>query len=184
MKQKVISGIVGFVIFSIFTLCMISINSDFFDKKETKVSAGESHPKDDKKEEAKDKFYTKDDVSVYYNEDDFTKDEDIQETRYANTSVNVRENDDTNSMIIATLVKNQKVDVTGKTSTGWYKINYHGSTGYVKGEYLNKEKVSTTSNTDSSDNNINNSNSSSNNYSSDYNYSNNTYSDDSLYGEG
>ena len=36
---------------------------------------------------------------------------------------------------VATLKKGTKVDIVGKT-TGWYKISYGGSTGYMSSDYV------------------------------------------------
>jgi hypothetical protein len=49
--------------------------------------------------------------------------------------VNFRSGPSTNYKVIATLKKGTKVDIVGKTS-GWYKISYGGSTGYMSSTYV------------------------------------------------
>lgn len=173
MKQKVISGVIGLIIFTIFTLCMISFNSDFFDKKDNEtVLANENKEEETIKKEDEDKSdSTSDKISINYNE--VFNDEELDEVRYANVSVNVREKDDVKSGIIATLTKNQEVNVIGKTASGWFKINYHGVEGYVKGEFLNKEEVLLKSSSEQLDYGIDNSSTYNNNNTNNDNNNNN-----------
>ena len=49
--------------------------------------------------------------------------------------VNFRTGPSTNYKVIATLKKGTAVDIVGKAS-GWYKISYNGSTGYMSSSYV------------------------------------------------
>jgi len=61
-----------------------------------------------------------------------------------NTSgLNVRSGDSTSYAIIGALNQNDKINVTGKTSNGWYQFDYNGKKGYVSGNYLSTEKQDT-----------------------------------------
>ncbi len=50
----------------------------------------------------------------------------------------VRLGNNTNYKSIGYLKKNAKINVTGKTSNGWYRINLKGKVGYVSGKYLKR----------------------------------------------
>lgn len=58
----------------------------------------------------------------------------------ANT-LNVRSGNGTNFQSIGSLKRNNRINVTGKTSNGWYRFNYNGKTGYVHGKYLKGEQT-------------------------------------------
>lgn len=64
---------------------------------------------------------------------------------YAKQSVNVRESNNTNSNILTTLSRNQAIQVTGQTADGWYQVNWWGTTGYVKNEYLSDTQLASSS---------------------------------------
>lgn len=71
-------------------------------------------------------------------------------TMYAQSSVNVRDLQDTNGNKVGGLSTNQEVSVTGQCNeTGWYRINYNGGTAYVSNSYLGDSKVETKKNTNS-----------------------------------
>ncbi|MGM9987325.1 MAG: N-acetylmuramoyl-L-alanine amidase, partial [Bacillaceae bacterium] len=54
-----------------------------------------------------------------------------------NTDVlNVRDKASTSGNKIGRVYKGKVLNVLGKESNGWYKINYEGKTGYVSGEYV------------------------------------------------
>ena len=87
--------------------------------------------------------------------------EDMDATKYAKSTVNVRSLPDTDGEKIGGLSQNDEVKVTGKCKeTGWYRIEYSGNVAYVNDSYLVDNKVETTtaseqtadqtSNTDSS----------------------------------
>lgn len=61
-------------------------------------------------------------------------------TMYASADVNVRESHSTNSKVFETIKAGTEVTVTGKTSNGWYRIDYNGGMAYINDEYLAKEK--------------------------------------------
>ena len=66
-----------------------------------------------------------------YTFDDFTTE------LYAKSSVNVRDLPSTDGNILGVLSQWEKVTVTGQCNeTGWYRISYGGSVGYVSGKYL------------------------------------------------
>ena len=67
--------------------------------------------------------------------------EDMSATMYAQKPVNVRSGPSTDYDKIGGLSKNQEVTVTGKASTGWYRISYNGIDGFVAASYLGNEKV-------------------------------------------
>jgi uncharacterized protein YkwD len=71
---------------------------------------------------------------------------DASKTMYAKSSVNVRDLPSSDGNKLGGLSTNQEVTVTGQCNeTGWYRIEYKGSTGYVSNKYLSDEKVATTS---------------------------------------
>lgn len=64
------------------------------------------------------------------------------------SALNVRKSATTRSKRIGLVYKGNHLSVLGKTSNGWYKINYKGKTGYVSGKYVKAVKsTSTTSKT-------------------------------------
>lgn len=67
---------------------------------------------------------------------------DMSATKYAQCSLNVRDLPGTDGAKLGTLSLNQAVTVTGQCNeTGWYRIDYNGSTGYVSNKYLGDNKV-------------------------------------------
>lgn len=63
-------------------------------------------------------------------------------TMYAKSVVNVRDLPSTDGERMGGLSYNQEVAVTGSCNeTGWYRIDYNGSVGYVSGSYLLTEKI-------------------------------------------
>ncbi len=67
--------------------------------------------------------------------------EDMSATMYAKQSVNVRSLPSTDGEKLGALAYSQEVNVTGKCNeTGWYRINFNGSVGYVSNNYLLTEK--------------------------------------------
>lgn len=63
---------------------------------------------------------------------------------YSTAIVNVRTGAGTDYDKLATLMPDTEVSVTGKTSDGWYRIDYNGQTGYVSAEYFTDVKPVTT----------------------------------------
>lgn len=62
--------------------------------------------------------------------------------KYAKTSLNVRSAPSVDAEKIGTLSESQKVNVTGQCNeTGWYRIEYGSTFGYVSEGYLQDEKV-------------------------------------------
>ena len=62
---------------------------------------------------------------------------DFTATMYVSTAtLNVRDSWTSGSTQVGTLTYGEAVDVTGKCSNGWYRINYAGHTAYVSGSYL------------------------------------------------
>lgn len=70
---------------------------------------------------------------------DFTV-EDLTATKYATISLNVRSGPSTEFGRIGALNEGDEVKVTGRASTGWYRIEYKGETGYVSNIYLSDDK--------------------------------------------
>jgi len=61
---------------------------------------------------------------------------DVKKTMYVINQVNVRSGAATDYEKIGSLNRNEKVTVTGIASTGWYRIDYNGTVGYVSDKYL------------------------------------------------
>ena len=51
------------------------------------------------------------------------------------SSLNVRSGPSTNTSVVGSLPHGTVVQITGK-SGDWYKINFNGTTGYVKGDFV------------------------------------------------
>ena len=69
---------------------------------------------------------------------------DMDATKYAKSSVNVRNMPGTDGEKLGSLSFNQEVKVTGQCNeTGWYRIEYSGETAYVSDSYLVDSKVET-----------------------------------------
>lgn len=62
-------------------------------------------------------------------------------TLYAQQAANVRSGPSTDYEVIGSLSLNKEVVVTGKASTGWYRISYNGGEGFVANSLLGSEKV-------------------------------------------
>lgn len=54
----------------------------------------------------------------------------------ASGSLNLRNEPNTSSKIIATIPKNAEIEVLEEPVTGWYKVNYQNYTGYVSKKYV------------------------------------------------
>lgn len=68
--------------------------------------------------------------------------EDLSATMYASDSVNVRSGPNADYKRIGGLKKNEAVKVTGRASTGWYRVDFKGEVGYVSNSYLTDKKPS------------------------------------------
>lgn len=62
--------------------------------------------------------------------------EDCDMYKYATTDVNVRVEPSTNTNKVGNVPQNEKVHVTGKTSNGWYRLEYSGTTGFSVSKYF------------------------------------------------
>lgn len=70
--------------------------------------------------------------------------EDMEATKYAKSTVNVRSLPNTDGEKLGGLSTNDEVKVTGKCNeTGWYRIEYSDSVAYVSDSYLVDNKVET-----------------------------------------
>lgn len=58
----------------------------------------------------------------------------------ANSGLNIREKETTESEIIKALPKGTKVEITSTDNTEWYAIKYEDIEGYMSSEWLNDEK--------------------------------------------
>ena len=66
--------------------------------------------------------------------------EEMSGTMYATISLNIRSGPSTDFDRIGALNEGEAVEVTGRASTGWYRISYNGKTGYVSNVYMSTEK--------------------------------------------
>ena len=67
----------------------------------------------------------------------------LEKNMYATTTVNIRKGPDTAYEKLDTLILNQAVKVTGVCKENdWYRVEYNDGIGFVSGEYLSDEKVS------------------------------------------
>lgn len=70
--------------------------------------------------------------------------EEMKETMYAKSSVNVRDLPNTDGKKVGKLSMNQEVTVTGKcVETGWYRLELDEKAVYVSDSYIVPEKVPT-----------------------------------------
>lgn len=76
--------------------------------------------------------------------------EEVNETVYATAGVNIRSKASADASKIGTLVAGGSITRTGKTSSGWSRVDYNGQTGYIKSDYLTTTKPTVTSNTTAS----------------------------------
>lgn len=66
----------------------------------------------------------------------------LNQTMYAQSTVNVRDLPEQSGGKLGSLSTNQEVTVLGQCNeTGWYKISYNGGEAYVSDSYLGTEKV-------------------------------------------
>lgn len=56
--------------------------------------------------------------------------------KYATTDVNIRTEPSTKAGKVGNVPQNEKVHVTGKTSNGWYRLEYNGVTGFSVAKYF------------------------------------------------
>ena len=69
---------------------------------------------------------------------------DMNATKYATQTVNVRNLPDTSGDRVGGLSMNDEVAVTGQCNeTGWYRFEYNGSTAYVSNQYLSDAMIET-----------------------------------------
>lgn len=69
---------------------------------------------------------------------------DMDATKYAKSTVNVRSMPTQDGEKLGSLSTNNEVKVTGQCNeTGWYRIEYNGNTAYVSDSYLVDNKVET-----------------------------------------
>lgn len=67
---------------------------------------------------------------------------DISKTMYAKSAVNVRNLPSTKGSILGSLTTNQETSVNGQCNeTGWYRIDFNGSVGYVSNNYIIEQKM-------------------------------------------
>lgn len=78
------------------------------------------------------------------------KKQETKETVYATAGVNIRAKASADADKIGTLAACGSITRTGKTSSGWSRVDYNGQTGYIKSDYLTTTKPTVTSNTTAS----------------------------------
>ena len=76
--------------------------------------------------------------------------QETKETVYATAGVNIRAKASADADKIGTLAAGGSITRTGKTSSGWSRVDYNGQTGYIKSDYLTTTKPTVTSNTTAS----------------------------------
>lgn len=72
----------------------------------------------------------------------------------ANSGLNIREAETTESGIIKALPKGTKVEITSTNNPEWYAIKYEDIEGYMYSEWLNEEKPVVATSTPTSNNNV------------------------------
>lgn len=82
-------------------------------------------------------------VTTVKDKNDYTV-EDMSATMYATDSLNVRSGPSASFDRIGSFKKNEAVTVTGRASTGWYRVIINGGVGYVSNAYLTDVKPSDT----------------------------------------
>jgi len=113
------------------------------DKKtqETVQSEAENDAEEDVKEDTDEEAETPEDATQTDSNNTQTVDSVVEKvTMYAKSNVNVRSGAGTSNSKIGSLTKGQEIVKIGEEN-GWTKIEFNGSTGYVKSEYLSTEKV-------------------------------------------
>ena len=66
----------------------------------------------------------------------------LSEQKYVSTSLNVRELPSTDGAVVGVLNANDKITITGKCNeTGWYRINYNNTSGYISEKYVTDAPV-------------------------------------------
>lgn len=71
---------------------------------------------------------------------------DIDVTKYAKSTVNVRDLPDTSGNKVGSLSANDEIHINGQCNeTGWYRFEYNGNVAYVSNGYLVDEKVEVSS---------------------------------------
>ena len=86
--------------------------------------------------EGKTAYVCGDYVSFYSINDEVKESDSKQDVVIANTVVNVRKSNSTDSDIIGSIGDGDALDYFEKTDNGWYKVSYLGQTGYVYGDYV------------------------------------------------
>ena len=85
--------------------------------------------------------------------DNFTVEE-MSATMYATDAVNVRSGPSVDYDRIGGLQAGDVANVTGRASTGWYRVDYNGKVGYVSSAYLTTEAPSSVPDTGDDDEEI------------------------------
>ena len=75
---------------------------------------------------------------------DFTVEE-MSATMYTTMSLNVRKGPSVDFGKLGALAEGDEIKVTGRASTGWYRIEFKGSVGYVSNLYVSSTKPSSAS---------------------------------------
>lgn len=64
------------------------------------------------------------------------------QTMYATNTVNIRQQPNESAEILGKLEAGSTITVNGSTADGWSQVDYNGTVGYVKSEYLSSEAQS------------------------------------------
>lgn len=63
---------------------------------------------------------------------------------YATGNVYIRVGAGSDSDVLGTLGVGDSIEITGNTVDGWVEVSYNGQTGYIYGDYLSKDRTSST----------------------------------------
>ncbi|MBO4693539.1 MAG: L,D-transpeptidase family protein [Clostridia bacterium] len=66
---------------------------------------------------------------------------DLSATMYATINLNVRTYPGKEGKIMGSIKKGAPVAVTGKSSTGWYRVDYNNTQGFCSGKYLSDTEI-------------------------------------------
>jgi uncharacterized protein YgiM (DUF1202 family) len=70
--------------------------------------------------------------------------EEVNETVYATDGVNIRAKASSDAEKLGSLAAGNSITRTGKLSNGWSRVEFGGTTGYIKSDYLTTEKPAVT----------------------------------------
>ena len=135
MDKKKIGIIAGISV----VVLIIGITIGFFIGKSTVVDASASTTAAEETTEVTEETTTEATAEETTTEVTTTKSakyEDVSETVYATSDVNIRSGASTDSSVISALKKGQSIERTAIGDNGWSKVSYKGKTAYISSKYL------------------------------------------------